>query len=278
MKENREKYEKLIEILSGYESLAVAFSGGVDSTFLLYSAREALCDQVLAVTAKSCSFPERELKEAQDFCAVHSIRHVVVDSEELDIAGFAQNPVNRCYLCKGELFTKIEEIAALEGIKTIAEGSNLDDEGDYRPGLDAVREHGIKSPLREAGLTKADIRALSKALGLPTWDKQAFACLASRFPYGEIINAKKLQMVDQAEQFLLDIGFRQVRVRIHGEKGEQARIELQPEAFSQLIEPKTREALCAAFRRIGFKYISLDLEGYRTGSMNEMLTANSKKC
>ncbi|MDR2156670.1 MAG: ATP-dependent sacrificial sulfur transferase LarE [Clostridiales Family XIII bacterium] len=266
-----EKYKKLREILSGCGSLAVAFSGGVDSTFLLQTAHSVLGDRVIAVTARSCSFPERELREASVFCAERGIRHFITDSEELEIEGFSQNPPNRCYLCKSELFAKISDVAKCQNIVCIAEGSNTDDEGDYRPGLQAVRERGVKSPLREAGLSKQDIRALSKKQGLRTWNKQSFACLSSRFPYGEIISGKKLGMVDRAEQLLLDLGFTQVRVRIHGKDGEQARIELLPGEFPKLMEEATRQTVCARFSEIGFTYISLDLKGYRTGSMNEML-------
>jgi uncharacterized protein len=263
------KYEKLKSILTSYGSLAVAFSGGVDSTFLLKVAYDALGDRVIAVTARSCSFPERELREAADYCAKNGIRHFITDSEELDIDGFAQNPPNRCYLCKTELFTKIGEIAKAEGLAYIAEGSNLDDEGDYRPGLMAVHELGIKSPLREAELSKNDIREISKSLGLPTWDKQSFACLSSRFVYGETISEEKLRRVDKAEQLLLDLGFSQVRVRVHGETGEQARIEINVAEFSKLMQDEVREKILAGFRKIGFIYISLDLAGYRTGSMNQ---------
>jgi uncharacterized protein len=266
-----EKYNKLKEILVGYGSLAVAFSGGVDSTFLLRAAHDALGDKIIAVTARSCSFPERELREAADYCEANGIRHFVTDSEELDIEGFAQNPPNRCYLCKTELFTKIGEIARAEGLAAIAEGSNLDDDGDYRPGLQAVAELGVKSPLREAGLSKDDIRELSKELGLPTWDKQSFACLSSRFVYGETISEEKLRRVDKAEQLLLDLGFTQVRVRVHGESGEQARIEITPVEFQKLMDSDVREKVLAGFREVGFLYISLDLEGYRTGSMNQTL-------
>lgn len=264
----QEKYNRLQRILQDYGSVAVAFSGGVDSTFLLKAAQEALGDRVLAVTASSCSFPLRELNEARAFCAEQGIRHLVCRSEELDIEGFRHNPPNRCYLCKRELFEKIGAIAKEQGIAAVAEGSNLDDEGDYRPGLQAVRELGVKSPLREAGLHKEEIRALSKELGLPTWNKQSFACLSSRFVYGETISEEKLSMVDRAEQLLLDLGFHQVRVRIHK---DLARIEIQPGEFARLLEEETRQRVERECKALGFLYVTLDLGGYRTGSMNEVL-------
>ena len=266
--EQLKKYDDLKKMLKDFGSVAVAFSSGVDSTFLLYAAKEALGDKAIAVSAKSCSFPERELNEAKAFCEAHKIRHIIFESEELDIEGFSQNPVNRCYICKHELFEKIIKIAEKDGINAILEGSNLDDNGDYRPGLQAVAELGIKSPLRSIGFTKEDIRALSKYLGLPTWDKQSFACLSSRFVYGETISKEKLSMVDKAEQLLLDLGFRQVRVRIHG---TMARIEVLPDEFSKLISEDIRSKITASFKEFGFTYVTMDLTGYRTGSMNEVI-------
>ena len=263
-----EKFEKLKNYLSSLESVVVALSSGVDSTFLLKTAHDVLGDKVIAVTAESCSFPKRELNEAKLFCQKEGIKHIVVESEELEIDGFCKNPVNRCYLCKKELFEKITEIAKENNIKNIVEGSNIDDNGDYRPGLQAVSELNIKSPLRYAELNKNEIRELSKKLELNTWDKQSFACLSSRFVYGEEITKEKLSMVDKAEQLLLDLGFHQLRVRIHG---TIARIEVLPDEFPKLIEEKNRLKIVTEFEKYGFTYISMDLKGYRTGSMNETL-------
>ncbi|MBE5923612.1 MAG: ATP-dependent sacrificial sulfur transferase LarE [Lachnospiraceae bacterium] len=268
MTELSAKYEQLKDYLKGFGSVAIAFSSGVDSTFLLYAAKEALGDKVIAVTASSCSFPKRELNEAKEYCDKLGVRHFVIESEELKIEGFSSNPKNRCYLCKRELFEKICALAKEQGINEVAEGSNLDDNGDYRPGLIAVDELGVKSPLRYVGLTKQEIRDLSKQLDIPTWDKQSFACLASRFPYGEEINEKKLGMVDKAEQLLLDKGFHQLRVRIHG---DLARIELMPEEFPKFMEEDTRKEVYDKFKEYGFSYVALDVIGYRTGSMNETL-------
>ena len=263
-----EKYTQLQEYLRSLGSVAVAFSGGVDSSFLLRVAHDVLGDQVIAVTAASCSFPKRDLKEAEEFCRQNGIRHIVCQSEELDIEGFRQNPKNRCYLCKHELFEKIWAIAKEQGLAAVAEGSNMDDNGDYRPGLAAVQELGVKSPLREVGLSKSEIRELSKKLGLPTWNKQSFACLSSRFVYGETISEERLAMVDQAEQLLLDLGFHQVRVRIHG---TIARIEIMPEEFEKLLAEDVRKNIYLQLKSFGFTYVTLDLLGYRTGSMNETL-------
>lgn len=268
------KYEALKAYLASFESVAVAFSSGVDSTFLLYAAKDALGDKVIAVTASSCSFPVRELNEAKAYCEKENIKHFVIKSEELEIEGFSHNPKNRCYLCKYELFEKIKKVATGQKIAEIAEGSNLDDNGDYRPGLQAVAELGIKSPLRQIGFTKQEIRALSKHFELPTWNKQSFACLSSRFPYGDLINEKKLGMVDKAEQLLLDMGFHQLRVRIHD---NLARIELLPNEFGKFMEESIRLEVNKKFKEFGFTYITLDVIGYRTGSMNETIAEELAK-
>ena len=266
------KYEKLKEYISAFGSMAVAFSSGVDSTFLLYAAKEALGDKAIAVTASLYSTPQREIDEAKDYCAQMDIKHYIVTTNELEIEGFADNPPNRCYLCKRGIFEKIIDIANSNGITTVAEGSNLDDNGDYRPGLQAIAELGIKSPLRDIGFTKKEIRDLSEYFNIPTWNKPSFACLSSRIPYGEIITAEKLKMVEKAEQCLFDLGFSQLRVRVHR---DVARIELIPEDISRFMNEKLRKNVYDKFKEFGFSYVALDLLGYRTGSMNEAIGKDS---
>lgn len=263
-----EKLEKLKSNIKSLKRVAIAFSGGVDSCFLLKVASEVLGKEVVAITAHSSTYPERELNEAIEFAKCYSIKHRIISSEELEVEGFSDNPINRCYLCKNELYEKIKEIAKEEGAHYILEGSNVDDLGDFRPGMQAVREHGVLSPLKDALMTKEEIRLLSKEMGLKSWDKQAFACLSSRFPYGEKITKDKLQMIDRAEQLLLDLGFSQVRVRYHK---DIARIEICQEQFEKLMASKTREKIYEEFKNIGFMYTALDLKGYRTGSLNEGL-------
>ncbi len=250
-------------------SVAVAFSGGVDSTFLLKVAQETLGERAVAVTVKSCVFPAREAIEAELFCKNQGITQYIYEADVLAVDGFADNPSNRCYRCKKELFQGIWNLARAQGITHVIEGSNIDDLGDYRPGLQAVTELGIRSPLREAKLYKKEIRTLSKMYGLSVWDKPSYACLASRFAYGEKITAERLSMVEKAEQFLIESGFEQMRVRIHG---TLARIEIPVADFDCIMQTEVRTQIVLRLKEYGFDYVTFDLQGYRTGSMNEVLT------
>lgn len=262
----QEKYNELLNILRSTGGLAVAFSGGVDSAFLVYAAHEALGEKLLAITAVTQSYPRHEAADAAKILAQYGVRHEEITLDQLAIPGFCENGAERCYYCKYALFIQIKEAAQKQGISLVADGANTDDENDYRPGMRATAELGILSPLRESGFSKQEIRDISKALGIFTWNKPSYACLASRIPYGEEITAEKLAMVERAEQALLDMGFKEMRVRCHG---KLARIEVAENDFAKAAAQ--RKEISAAVKNAGFLYAALDLEGFRSGSLNAAL-------
>ncbi len=268
------KFEQLKETLRGMESVAVAYSGGVDSTFLLKVAVDELGrERVLGMIAVSESYPARELEEAKQLAQEMGARIRLIETEELSNPDYASNPVNRCFHCKTELFTKMFPLAKEEGLKEVLYGVNADDLGDFRPGIQAAKRMGARGPLQEAGLTKNEIRLLSRQLGLRTWDKPAYACLSSRIPYGQRITKEALLQVDAAEAFLQDLGFRQVRVRHHD---KIARIEIPRDEMPRFLSSGAAELAAAKLKELGYQYVTLDLQGYRTGSMNEVLKVGAK--
>jgi len=266
--ETQDKYNRLKSILKEMGTVAVAFSGGVDSTFLSKAAFDTLKGNAAAFTAVSSSFPRREREESGRLAGLIGIRQFFFESEEADLPAFRDNPPDRCYYCKKELYARLIREAEKAGFKTVADGSNADDTGDFRPGFRALKELSVRSPLKEAGLTKAEIRGLSREMGLPTWNKPAFACLSSRFQYGDPITREKLEKVEKAEDFLKGLGFNVLRVRDHG---KTARIETSAEEMARFSDPLFREQVVKRFKALGYAFVSLDLEGYRTGSMNEVL-------
>lgn len=267
------KRDQLLDLLRSFGDCAVAFSGGLDSTVLAKAAQLALGDHAVAVTGISASLASGELDECRNLAALIGIRHEVVETQELVNPDYQKNAADRCFHCKTELFFQVEQIARRFGSAVVVDGSNRDDHGEHRPGLRAARERAVRSPLAECGLTKAEIRQLARFWNLPAWDKPAAPCLSSRIAYGEPVTAERLAMIDQAEQFLRERGFQPLRVRYH--KGDMARIEVSIEALGRFLDPQFRQEVVGRLTEIGFKYISLDLRGFRSGSLNEILPAGS---
>jgi uncharacterized protein len=263
------KRDRLLEVLRGLGSAAVAFSGGIDSTVVASAAQLALGPAAVAVTADSPSVPRAEIAEAKELAQRIGIRHLLVTTEEFADPDYVRNDGSRCYFCKSELYSRIEQLLPELGVAVICSGANLDDQGDYRPGLKAAAEHHVRHPLQEAGFTKADVRALARAWGLPTWDKPASPCLSSRLAPGVTVTPERTARVEEAEKYLHQLGLRECRVRLH--EGELARIEVHAEELARLLSPGVREGLLAHLKQLGFRFVTLDLEGFRSGSLNQLV-------
>ena len=263
-----QKQEKLFAVLTGMRHVIVAYSGGTDSAYLAWAAHRALGGNAVAITADSPSIPESHKRDAAEFARECGFRHELIETREFDNPDYVKNDANRCFHCKDELFHRLEEIATERGLENIVYGVNVDDLGDYRPGQNAAKMHQVKAPLVEAGMSKAEIRELSKLAGLSTWDRPAAACLSSRIPYGTPVTVETIKTVERGEEEVKALGFRQFRVRFHG---ELVRLEIAPEELGKALTPAMAQAFTAIFKRLGFQYVTLDLEGYRQGSLNAML-------
>jgi uncharacterized protein len=269
------KRDRLLEILRSLDRVAVAFSGGLDSTVVAQAAQLALGERAVAVTADSASVPRAEVEEARELARRIGIRHVVVATEEFEDPDYVRNDGSRCYFCKSELYGRIETLLPELAAEVICSGANLDDRGDYRPGLKAAAEHAVRHPLQEAGFTKADVRALARAWGLPTWDKPASPCLSSRLAPGVEVTRERTARIEAAEELLHRLGLRECRVRLH--EGELARIEVHPDVIARLAEPEVREELVRRLRELGFQFVTLDLQGFRSGSLNALVSVDTKR-
>ena len=269
------KRDRLLEILRGLGSAAVAFSGGIDSTVVAKAAQLSLGEQAVAITADSASVPRAELDDARRLAGQIGIRHEIVQTEEFTDPDYVRNDGSRCYYCKDELYSRIETLLPELGVSIICSGANLDDRGDYRPGLTAAAEHQVRHPLQEAGFTKADVRALARAWGLPTWDKPASPCLSSRLAPGVSVTHERTARVEAAEEYLRALGYRECRVRLH--EGELARVEVPADGLARLANPEARAALVRRLKELGFRYVTLDLEGFRSGSLNDLVGVDTKR-
>ena len=269
-----QKREKLYGILRAMDRLMVAYSGGTDSAYLAWAAAEVLGEKALAVTADSASIPESHKRDAEQFVNSYSIRHQYIETREFENPDYVRNDANRCFHCKDELFSRLKQIGKELGYEHIIYGVNLDDTKDFRPGHRAAKEHGVRAPLLEAELTKAEIRELSRIAGLPTWDRPAAACLSSRIPYGTAVTKENVKIVESGEEALRDLGFQVFRVRYHG---ELVRIEVGPDELQRALNPEMAQRFTKVFKQLGFKYVTLDLEGYRQGSLNEVLFSEKSK-